>query len=105
MPWREKWRHQERPDADQIPTEYSLFGGRSNRLTLGYFTGIVVLAYMLLSTIGSQPTLIAGLPVLLWLMVGIALFILCGLYFTLQQHQPDRTTSVNVAPTTGEEGE
>lgn len=104
MPWREKWRHQERPDADQIPTEYSL-GGQSNGLMLGYFTGVVVLAYLLLSTVGTRSTVVAGLPVLLWLLVGIAVCILIGLYFTLQQHHPDETTRVTVAPTTDKEGE
>lgn len=105
MPWREEWKQQERPDADQIPEEYGLFWDRSNGFTLGYFAGVVVLAYVLLSTIGTRSVLIAGFPVLLWLMVGIAVLILFGLYIVVHQHQPEETTSVTVTPTTGEEGE
>ena len=86
MPWSEDWRHQERPDADQIPAEYRTFDRRSNRLILGYFGGVVVLSYVLLSTIGTQPTLVAGLPVLMWIMVAVALLILVGLYFTTYQN-------------------
>jgi uncharacterized membrane protein YedE/YeeE len=92
VPWSENWRHQDRPDADQIPTAYRTFDRRSNRLILGYFGGVIVLSYVLLSTIGTQPTLVAGIPVLMWVMVGVALLILIGLYFTTRQ---DRSSSAS----------
>ncbi len=103
MPWRETWRHQERPDADQIPEEYGLLVDRSNSIVFGYFTGVIGLAYVLLATVGTRPTLVAGVPVLQWLLVAIAVLIVFGLYLAVHRQQSD-TTSMDVAPM-GEEAE
>lgn len=103
MPWRETWRHQERPDADQIPEEYGLLADRSNSIVFGYFTGVIGLAYVLLATVGTRPTLVAGVPVLQWLLVAIAVLIVFGLYLAVHRQQSD-TTSMDVAPM-GEEAE
>lgn len=102
MPWRETWKDQERPDADQIPEEYSLLPNGSNRLVFGYFTGVIGLAYVSLATVGTQPTLVAGLPVLQGLLVLIAVLIAVGLYLVVHQ-QPDNTSSMDIAATQNEE--
>lgn len=105
MPWSEDWRHQERPDADQIPTAYRTFDRRSNKLMLGYFGGVVVLSYVLLSTIATQPTLVAGIPVLMWVMVAIALLILIGLYFTTRQDRSSTATTREESTVADEQGQ
>lgn len=104
MSWRETWRHQERPDADQIPEEYGLLADRSNSLVFGYFTGVIGLAYVSLATIGTQPTLVAGFPVLQGLLVVIAVLIMFGLYLAVHR-QPDSTDSMDVASTRSEEAD
>ncbi len=103
MPWREKWRHQDRPDADQIPAEYGLLGDRSNSLVFGYFIGVIGVGYVSLATVGTRPVLIGGLPVLQVLLVAIAVLIVFGLYLVV--HRPDSTGNVEITSTRSEEGD
>jgi len=105
MSWSEDWRHQERPDADQISTAYRTFNRRSNRLILGYFGGVVVLSYVLLSTIATQPTLVAGIPILMWVMIGIALLILIGLYLTTRQDRSSSASTQEASTVADERGQ
>lgn len=87
MPWQEEWRNQDRPDESQIPEEYSLVSNLADNKMVGYFIGVLVASYIALETIGTQAILIAGLPVLMWLMVAIAALILIGLYISASRER------------------
>jgi beta-lactamase regulating signal transducer with metallopeptidase domain len=49
---------------------------------IGYFAGVLVASYVALHLVGSNQTLIMGLPVLLWLMVGVSALVILGLYLS-----------------------
>lgn len=93
MPWQEEWRNQERPDGRDIPDEYSLVSNLKENTMVGYFIGVLVASYIALETIGTQAILIAGLPVLMWLMVGIAALVLIGLYLSASRERVTRDTA------------
>ena len=93
MSWQEEWRNQERPDGRQIPDEYSLVSNLKENTMVVYFIGVLVASYIALETIGTQAILIAGLPVLMWLMVGIAVLILIGLYISASRERVSEDTA------------
>lgn len=92
MPWQEEWRNQERPDEQEIPDKYSLVSDLKENKMVGYFIGVLVVSYIALKTIGTRAILIAGLPVLMWLMVGIAVLILIGLYISASRERITENT-------------
>lgn len=83
MPWREEWRSEDRPKAESIPKEYKLTSNATDNLIMGYFAGVLVLSYLGLRFVGTQARLVAGIPVLIWLTVGISVLIIAGLYVSL----------------------
>lgn len=50
---------------------------------MGYFGGVLVLSYLGLRFIGTSAGLIAGIPVLIWLTVGVSVLIIGGLFVSL----------------------
>jgi len=93
MAWSEKWRDQDRPEADKIPDEYSLVSTVSDNKMIGYFIGVIGFSYMALEVWGSQSVLIAGIPLLAWLTVGVSALIIIGLYITVSQTELDEAES------------
>jgi hypothetical protein len=83
MSWREDWRSEDRPAAESIPKEYRLTSSVADNLMMGYFAGVLLLSYLALKVVGTQATLIAGVPVLIWLTVGVSVLIIAGLYVSL----------------------
>ncbi|WP_135304780.1 hypothetical protein [Haloarcula amylovorans] len=100
MSWREEWRLEDRPDAGEIPERYGLLSNVADNLMMGYFAGVLILAYLGLKFIGTQATLIAGIPVLIWLTVGVSVLIITGLYLSLTQAD----TSEDISDVTVEQG-
>ena len=80
MPWKEKWRSEDRPKPESIPKEYKLTSNAADNHLMGYFFGVLVLSYLGLRFVGTQAKLIAGIPVLIWLTVGVSVLIIAGLY-------------------------
>jgi hypothetical protein len=93
MPWQEEWRNQDRPEDNQIPNKYGLLSNLKDNKMVAYFIGVLVASYFALGTIGTQATLLAGLPVLMWLMVGIAALILIGLYISASRERVTEDTA------------
>ncbi|AUV84198.1 hypothetical protein C2R22_21765 (plasmid) [Salinigranum rubrum] len=81
MAWSEGWRSEDRPDTSQIPEEYRLSANMRENLMIGYFAGIIGVAYFALRFM-SEPTLIAGIPALMWLTVGVSALVMLGLYIS-----------------------
>ena len=82
MTWDELWIENERADPSEIPSEYnSLSPTGGGRVTAAYFIGVFALFYVGLKLFGSQPTLLGGFPVLMWLAVGLIILVLIGLYW------------------------
>ena len=50
---------------------------------MGYFAGILILSYLALKFVGTQASLVAGIPVLIWLTLGVSVLIIVGLYVSL----------------------
>jgi hypothetical protein len=83
MPWNEKWRSEDRPASQEIPDEYRLTANAGDNRIMGYFGGVLVLSYLGLRFIGTSAGLIAGIPVLIWLTVGVSVLIIGGLFVSL----------------------
>lgn len=83
MPWREDWRSEERPNAEAIPDEYGLTTSVTDNPVMGYFAGVLVFSYLALKFVGTKASLVAGVPVLIWLTVGVSVLIIAGLYVSL----------------------
>jgi hypothetical protein len=80
MDWSEDWRSAERPDAGDIPDEYMPLRTRKGVVMGSYFTVVVVAYYLAIKFVGTQPMLVMGYPVLMWLTLGMGILFLIGLY-------------------------
>lgn len=93
MPWKEKWRSEDRPTSREIPDEYRLTANVADNRIMGYFVGILGFSYLALEFIGTNSDLVAGIPVLIWLTVGVSILIIVGLYSTLRNTKVNEETS------------
>lgn len=60
---------------------------------IAYFGGTTIFSYVTMRYIGTQDLLIAGLPVMMWLVVLISVLVILGLYVVVAQS--DTTESVS----------
>ncbi|MFC6719770.1 hypothetical protein ACFQGT_18285 [Natrialbaceae archaeon GCM10025810] len=88
MPWGEPWRSVDRPNSSEIPDEYSLSARSTEKMMLGYFTGTTIIAYLGMKFIGTQDQLIAGLPVMMWMVVLVSVLVILGLYAVFTRSEP-----------------
>jgi hypothetical protein len=80
MSWDEPWRHEERPNASEIPAEYGFLPDGRGRIIAGYFVGLYVLYYAALTLFSGQAVLIAGYPLLMWMALGLIVLTIIGMY-------------------------
>ena len=80
MSWKEEWRSARRPDASEIPKPYTLWPGGTDRLVVAYFAAVVLFSYLGLRFLGTRSILVAGLPVLMLVTMGISLLCVVGLF-------------------------
>ncbi len=80
MSWKEEWRQARRPDASEIPEPYALWSGGTDRLTVAYFAAVILFSYLGLRFLGPQSVLVAGLPALMLVTMGISILFVAGLF-------------------------
>lgn len=95
MTWSEKWRSADRPDPSEIPDEYGISANSTEKLMCYYFCGITVLSYVGIRFVGTRDLLVAGIPVLMWVIVIIAALVILGLY-VIFSHNSGRDTIADV---------
>ena len=79
MKWNEEWRQKRRPHPSEIPEQYALWPANTDRLMVAYFTVVALVTYMGLEYLGARPVLVAGLPVLMVVTMGVSLLFIVGL--------------------------
>ena len=79
MNWKEGWRKSKRPHPSEIPEEYALWPAGTDRLIVVYFAAVFVLTYLGLEYLGTQAVLVAGLPVLMVVTIGVSVLFVLGL--------------------------
>jgi hypothetical protein len=79
MKWNEDWLKANRPPASEHPKRYTFWPRGRGRLIFGYFIFITLLDYIVLTVFGGRPTLIAGMPLLIWITVIFALLTIAGI--------------------------
>ncbi len=79
MKWNEDWLKANRPSASQHPKRYTFWPRGRGRLIFGYFIFITLLDYVALTLFGGRPTLIAGMPLLIWITVIFAALTIAGI--------------------------
>jgi hypothetical protein len=79
MKWNEDWLKANRPPASQHTKKYTFWPQGRGRLIFGYFILITVLDYVVLTLFGGRPTLIAGMPLLIWITVIFAVLTIAGI--------------------------
>ncbi len=94
MNWSEKWRKTPRPPASKHQKKYSFWPSGTGRLTFAYFIFITLLDYVALTTLGQQPILIAGMPLLIWITVIFALLTISGILLLDSRMNDKRKRSV-----------
>ena len=77
--WKEGWRQAKRPHPSEIPEEYALWPAGTDRLIVVYFAAVFVLTYLGLEYLGTQAVLVAGLPVLMVVTIGVSVLFVLGL--------------------------
>ena len=90
MNWKEDWRQARRPNASEIPEQYALWPANTDRLMVAYFAVVALLTYLGLKYLGSQPVLVAGLPLLMVVTIGVSLLFIVGLL--LLAHRSSRSS-------------
>ncbi|MFC6989688.1 hypothetical protein ACFQJD_15045 [Haloplanus sp. GCM10025708] len=69
-------------DASEL--EYELFRNKQAWKICFYFSILPIIHFVLLHTVGKEPVLIAGWPLLLWEIVAVALAYVVGLYILIR---------------------
>jgi len=77
--WKEDWRQARRPNASEIPEQYALWPANTDRLMVAYFAVVALLTYLGLEYLGTQPVLVAGLPMLMVVTIGVSFLFILGL--------------------------
>lgn len=78
MTWDEDWRDSERASVSEL--DYALIPNRQAWKIMIYFTILPIATFIVLSTIGRQPAVIAGWPLLLLIIIAMTLLYVAGLY-------------------------
>lgn len=94
MHWDEKWRHEERPDPEDIPDEYSIRPTKNGRIIVTYFVSLFGVFYLLFRFFGTEPILLGGIPLLILLNIGLVALTLLGVYLLLW---PQETKAMETA--------
>ena len=79
MNWNEGWRQAKRPHPSEIPEEYALWPAGTDRLIVIYFAAVFLLTYLGLEYLGTQAVLVAGLPMLMVVTIGVSFLFVVGL--------------------------
>ena len=79
MNWKEEWRKAKRPHPSEIPEQYALWPAGTDRLIVVYFAVVFLLTYLGLEYLGTQAVLVAGLPMLMVVTIGVSFLFLVGL--------------------------
>ncbi len=79
MTWKEEWRKAKRPHPSEIPQEYALWPAGTDRLIVVYFAAVFLLTYLGLEYLGTQAVLVAGLPMLMVVTIGVSFLFAVGL--------------------------
>jgi len=77
--WKEDWRKAKRPHASEIPERYALWPAGTDRLIVVYFAAVFLLTYLGLEYLGTQAVMVAGLPVLMVVTIGVSFLFVVGL--------------------------
>jgi len=77
--WKEEWRKAKRPHPSEIPEEYALWPAGTDRLIVVYFAVVFLLTYLGLEYLGTQAVLVAGLPMLMVVTIGVSVLFGVGL--------------------------
>ncbi|ELZ05045.1 hypothetical protein C482_02786 [Natrialba chahannaoensis JCM 10990] len=56
-----------------------------------YFCGVTVLSYVGIRFVGTQDLLVAGIPVLMWVIAVIAMLVILGLYVIFSHNSGSET--------------
>ncbi len=87
MKWKEDWRKAKRPHASEIPERYALWPAGTDRLIVVYFAAVFLLTYLGLEYLGTQAVLVAGLPVLMVVTIGVSFLFVVGLLLMAYRSQ------------------
>ncbi len=87
MNWTEDWRKAKRPHASEIPEQYALWPAGTDRLIVVYFAAVFLLTYLGLEYLGTQAVLVAGLPVLMVVTIGVSFLFVVGLLLMAYRSQ------------------
>ena len=79
MEWKEEWRKAKRPHPSEIPEQYALWPAGTDRLIVVYFAAVFILTYLGLEYLGTQSVLVAGLPMLMVVTIGVSFLFVVGL--------------------------
>ena len=79
MKWNEDWLKANRPPASEHTKKYTFWPQGRGRLIFGYFIFITLLDFVVLTLFGERPTLIAGMPLLIWITVIFAVLTIAGI--------------------------
>ena len=79
MSWKESWRQARRPGPSEIPRPYALWPGGTDHLVVAYFVAVILFSYLGLRFLGTRSVLVAGLPALMLVTMGISLLFVAGL--------------------------
>ncbi|MFB6131682.1 MAG: hypothetical protein ABEJ28_12790 [Salinigranum sp.] len=66
------------------------------KLTFGYFAGLSVLYYVLISTVGTMSTRVFGVPILYWLTIAIYVTFAGGIYVLIQRPEARKSREAGV---------
>ena len=94
MNWNEEWLKAPRPPASKHEKKYSFWPSGQGRWVLAYFIFITLLDYVALTTIGRQPILLLGMPLLIWITVIFGLLTICGMFLFSPSTEKKRKASV-----------
>ncbi len=98
MKWNEDWRKANRPPASQHTKKYTFWPQGRGRLIFGYFIFITLLDYVVLTLFGGRPTLIAGMPLLIWITLIFAVLTIAGILGFDSQSEDRESPPVEAAP-------
>ncbi len=87
MNWTEDWRKAKRPHPSEIPEQYALWPAGTDRLIVVYFAAVFLLTYLGLEYLGTQAVLVAGLPVLMVVTIGVSFLFIVGLLLMAYRSQ------------------
>lgn len=93
MPWEEEWRSADRPKRSEIPDEYGFSASSTEKRMIAYFSGTTVFSYLAMKYVGTLDVLVAGLPVMMWVMLLISALVVIGLYIVFTGYRANNATA------------